>query len=363
MTLIVQAWLEPLVIPFEQPMRTATRRWTERELVLVHLVGDDGNEGLGEVALAADQPPGNARSDREIAGLSGLDVADEGAFEAKIEAIRGSSPSIAAAVDAAAWDLRARSAGRSLSEMLGVRGGGSVRLNGIVGASPAASAAAAALGQVEGGLDCLKIKAGAEPIGDVVERLSAVRAAVGDDIELRLDLNGSLEIADAVETIGRLAEHRLDYIEDPLPMTTPPDVMARIRGEVPVALAADEIVTGPDIADELMHAGAVDVLVVKPARVGGVSGARHIIRQAVEAGVRIVMSTLFETGIGLAGALHLARLPTGTDEAHGLGTAHLLASDLLEEPLRIVAGRMVAPEGPGLGVTLDAAAIERFSQR
>ncbi len=73
----------------------------------------------------------------------------------------------------------------------------------------------------------------------------------------------------------------------------------------------------------------------------------------------VTVSTLFETGVGLAGALHLAATAPGA-QAHGLATAHLLESDLLATPLPILAGRMPVPPGPGLGIELDDAAMARY---
>ncbi|RKY15338.1 MAG: o-succinylbenzoate synthase, partial [Planctomycetota bacterium] len=106
-------------------------------------------------------------------------------------------------------------------------------------------------------------------------------------------------------------------------------------------------------------AGAVDALVVKPARVGGLRQAGAIVELAAAAGVPVTVSTLFESGVGLAGALHLAAVTPGV-QAHGLATAALLESDLLREELVISHGRMTVPDGPGLGIELDEAALARY---
>lgn len=109
----------------------------------------------------------------------------------------------------------------------------------------------------------------------------------------------------------------------------------------------------------LLDSGAVDALVVKPARVGGLRQAAAIIELATTASVPVTVSTLFETGVGLAGALHLAATAPGP-QAHGLATADLLDSDLLVEPLPVSYGRMTVPESTGLGIELDLVALERY---
>jgi L-alanine-DL-glutamate epimerase-like enolase superfamily enzyme len=96
-------------------------------------------------------------------------------------------------------------------------------------------------------------------------------------------------------------------------------------------------------ARALLADDAVDVLVVKPARVGGPAAVTEIAERAAERGVPVVISTLFETGVGLA--------------------AGLLEHDLLAESLIVADGRMHAPAragSGGLGIVLDPVAVERF---
>lgn len=116
-----------------------------------------------------------------------------------------------------------------------------------------------------------------------------------------------------------------------------------------VDIAADESVTDMGAALELLEAGC-DALVVKPARVGGPVRAASIIEAATEAGVPVVVSTLIETGVGLATALHVAAIVPG-DHAHGLATGHLIEHDPVEGSPGVVGGRMRL-SGPGLGVRL-----------
>ena len=113
------------------------------------------------------------------------------------------------------------------------------------------------------------------------------------------------------------------------------------------------------------------MLVVKPARVGGPVAVAEIAEAAAARGVPVVISTLFETGIGIAAALVAAGLlgPGGSPRfpdrlAHGLATFGLLEHDLLEEPLIVDAGRMRAPGGADLGrlgIRVNRGAVSRFA--
>ncbi len=137
-----------------------------------------------------------------------------------------------------------------------------------------------------------------------------------------------------------------------------------------VPIAADESVTSVKAARELLDAGAVDVLVVKPARVGGLVVGAEIAALAAERGVPVVVSTLFETGVGIAAALAMAAalpvvVPGGrsTPPDHGLATAGLLEHDLLRAELVVEDGRMWLPDEPGpggLGIEVDEDAVARY---
>jgi L-alanine-DL-glutamate epimerase-like enolase superfamily enzyme len=106
---------------------------------------------------------------------------------------------------------------------------------------------------------------------------------------------------------------------------------------------------------------------VKSVRVGGHQAALEIASMAVAHGVDVVVSNLFETGVGIASALSLAaELPAIDAEDppdHGLATAGLLEHDLLARSLIVEDGRMRSPEDEGaggLGIVLDPRALERF---
>lgn len=127
-------------------------------------------------------------------------------------------------------------------------------------------------------------------------------------------------------------------------------------------IGADESVSSVAAARELLAARAADVLVVKPARVGGPTAAWEIADMAAAEGVPVVVSTLFETGVGISAALAvaagLAAVDGATrDYAHGLATADLLESDLLTRPMQAIGGRIAVP----VGIALDEDAIRRYA--
>ncbi len=239
----------------------------------------------------------------------------------------------------------------------------SVRVNALVGGDSTDERVRAALVAVGRGSTCLKLKAiPGVSARALVESMRAVRDAVGPSVQLRLDANGVWTEEQAVDYVGALADPWLDleYVEQPVSPEIGLAALGRIRRAARVPIAADESVLDLAAAERLLAANAVDVLVVKLARVGGPIEAVRIARLAQAHGVPTVLSTLFETGVGLAAALHVAALLPGTGPAHGLDTVALLADDLVLGDLRPVEGRLTLPPGPGLGVAIDEAAVERY---
>jgi o-succinylbenzoate synthase len=347
--------VDQLEIPFRVPFEAADMAWRSRRLAIVHLVGDD-LEGLGEIALEAPGglpvpiPPGLLEL------LVGVDVTAPAALDRALVAIENGwtlGRAARSGAESAALDLAARAAGMPLRHRLAGRARDQVWVNGLVGADAPEEAARAAIALVEAGFRCLKLKAG----GDTVERVAAIRSAVGPGIRLRLDANGTWPERHAVQVIEELVPFELEYVEQPIPPSLGPAAMARVRRAVDVPIAADESVTDPAAAAELILAGAVDVLVIKPSRVGGPRQARRIVELATDLGVGVTISTLFESGIGVSAALQVAATVPDGEAAHGLATSGLLASDLLVDGPVADAGRLALSGEPGLGVQLDPEAV------
>jgi L-Ala-D/L-Glu epimerase len=376
--------VEVLKVPLRTSLATASGEWAVVRLGLLSLRTDTGLTGLGEVALdehatEADRwYRGAALSNALLDALAAVDLADASAVDERLEAIDawpGVGRALRSALATACVDALARTDGRTAAAWLAdeASAGASVgfpvsppafhvAVNAIVGIAEPEVAAAEARQLVENGFACLKLKGGAEGPGVLARRVAAVRESVGPFASLRLDLNGALDEGSATSLLMGLEPYRLEYVEQPIPAAAGVEALARLRRCVAMPIAADEAVTDLAAARAIAAAGAADVMVVKPARVGGLAQAARIVDLAVATDTRVTVATLFESGVGVAAALHLAAIVPG-GHAHGLSTAGLLASDLLTEALPIQGGRMALPSAPGLGVAIDPLAVERYRVR
>jgi L-alanine-DL-glutamate epimerase-like enolase superfamily enzyme len=199
---------------------------------------------------------------------------------------------------------------------------------------------------------------GADPVAER-RRVAAVRDAAGYGARLRLDANGAWSVDQAIRTLGALADHDIELVEQPV-ASADIEALRQVRAASVIPVAADEAVESLATARSVIAAGAADLLVLKPMRLGGLRPTLAVAALAAEAGVRSIVTTTIDTGIGTAAALQAAAsLPAGTP-ACGLATAALLESDLLATPLPVERGVMTLPAGPGLGVSLSAAALGRY---
>jgi L-alanine-DL-glutamate epimerase-like enolase superfamily enzyme len=352
-------------VPFREAVISGTQRWEQHRAGILVLRTDDGRKGLAEFPAPHPGDLGADVSPQLIETLSGIELADPVTVEGTLRDIDGwpfVGRAVRSAVESALVDLLARVSRRSVAAYLDRRAAADVAVNALLGIVPPDEAAAQAVALVEAGFGCLKLKAGDEPDGDVETRVSAVREAIGSEVALRLDFNGSLRTDEADEVLSSLARFDIEYVEQPIAASAGAEALARLRWTGAVPIAADESVRDLGAARVLLDTRAVDALVVKPARVGGLRQAHAIVELATAASVPVTVSTLFESGVGLAGALHLAATAPGP-QAHGLATGELLVSDLLRTPLSMRCGRMAVPDGPGLGVELDPDALERYRVR
>jgi o-succinylbenzoate synthase len=341
-------------VPFRRPFATAGGFVTTRSSWIVRLRDLDGRDGWGEIAL----DPGASTSEMDRLALAVREAVE--AFAAgrgpdpQVVAASGSTGrAVLAGLDEAREALARVVSGASTSAQVP----GSVAVNATLDVTEPRPAAEAAARAVAAGFSCLKLKVTAEAPAALVARLRAVREAAGGSVRIRLDANGSWSVAEAAERLNALAPFEIEYVEQPLASNDFSGHAAlRLACSVPIAL--DESIDSEEAAVAALAAGAADVLVVKPARVGGPAIVRAIAARAAAVGVPVVLSTFFETGIGTDAALRAAaELPLlGRERAHGLATAGLLAHDLLKAPAAVVDGRIAVPAA----LAVDEGALERF---
>jgi len=206
----------------------------------------------------------------------------------------------------------------------------------------------------------IKLKVGAA-LEDDVRRLRTARAAVGDGIRIAIDANQRWNVGEAIEWVQALAQFDPYWIEEP---TSPDDILGHAsvrRGVAPVKVATGEHVQNRIVFKQLLQAGALDVLQIDAARVGGVNENLAILLLAAKYGVPVCPHA---GGVGLCELVqHLSMfdylaLSGTTDDRVIEYVDHL--HEHFTAPVVIRDGHYTAPRTPGFSATLHAESIAEF---
>lgn len=354
---LAAAWVRPYTLRLAQPLETARGRFTTRAGALLELRDTTGHCGLGESAPwpgfgTETVAESVAALERAASLLPEIDL-EPGQWPGPLADCLRAAPAARAALDGALWDLAARRAGSPLAAMLAARYGAGtalarVAVNALLTAEAPAALREQAVRAREAGHLAAKIKLGSASLAQDLARVRAARDGLGPGLALRGDANGAWTARQAREALAALREFDLDYLEQPLPADDL-DGLAALRAGSPVRIAADESVAGEDGVARLLAAGAADVLVLKPAVLGGPGRALEIAGRVRAADCDVVFTHTLESAVGVHHALHCAAAWADHRAVHGLATAGLFEQDLAEPPA-LRSGALLVPGAPGLGI-------------
>jgi muconate cycloisomerase len=362
----------PVQVPIQPRLAIKGARGyhTISPFLLIKVHTDEGITGLGEVSCT----PGWSGEDSYTAAhfiekflaptLAGENPADIERLSAKLSRAIAQNPFTKSAVEMALWDILGKAAGLPVYRLLG----GAVRdfvptKWSISGLAPERASEIAAWAASQG-FQTMKVKVGMDPDQDL-ERVRAVRKAVGPAVRLGVDANGGWSCRTAIRTIRRLSECDIYFAEQPV---APDDLdsLAEVRNQVDVPVIADESVYSLQDAMRIARRGAADVLSVYVGKGGGLGPGRKIAAVAEAAGLSATVGSNLELGVASAAMIHLAMSTPGIGAEEFpcdiLGPLYYEA-ELLTEPLPIAGGKALPIERPGLGVELDDDKVEHFRIR
>jgi len=340
--------------------------------LFVRVETEDGHFGWGE------------------ASLEGHAEAVEGAFEALRDRFVGADPrriediwqvayrggfyrggpvlmSALAGLDQALWDLKGRVLGQPAWELLGGRVRDRIRAYAWIGGDRPGEIAAAARARRDQGFTAIKMNATPELDWIGTPRLfdevvARVGAAQGEGVDVGLDFHGRVhrplakQLARALEPLGLL------FIEEPL-LSENPEGLAQIAELVATPIALGERLYSRWDFKPFFEKGAVDIIQPDLSHAGGLSECRRIAAMAEAYDVAVAPHCPLGP-LALAACLQLAATaPNVAIQEMSLGIHYNAGGhDLLEfcvDPavLTPVAGHLPIPEGPGLGVEIDEAAV------
>ncbi len=352
-----------IALPFRELYLTSTGSLDRREMLIVRVKGSDGQTGHGDAVPLSLRGGGSlAEVQAELEEIcapiaAGSEIEDVAGISSLVDACAaaGAGHQSVSGFEMALLDLLGRARNAPVCALLGASETKAIDCNGTLGADEPGRAGAIAADLVASGFRTLKVKVGT---GDDLGRLRAVREASGPATSLRIDANGAWSVERAAEMLAELESAGLELAEQPC--ATVPE-LAELRRHVVVPIVADESAATAEEAVAVFERGACDAVTIKLAKVGGIGAAMRI-----AASVPAYLSSALDSPLGIAAAVHAAQaLPArgfATELAHGLATSGLFADNVADdEPFG--GPRIEPPTGPGLGVEIDWAAVERLRIR
>lgn len=336
----------PMVKPFKTSFGT---QLTRDAIILTYMDGD--TKAFGEAVT--DEAPLYGYEDNftvlhvinnHLKGMFSPDI-EPYKFNERAKEIRGHNMA-KGAVEMLLWDINAKREGKPLHEFLGKsRGYADVGIS--IGMSSVEDELKTVEDSIKKGYRRIKVKI---ERGYNVELLKAIRDRFGN-IPLSVDANQGFS-RDDFETLKKLDQFDLKYIEQPLPLE---DINghALLRKEMKTPICLDESIESVESATNAIERGAVDVINIKPGRVGGLQNSLDIMEKARENDVKIWIGGMLETGIGRSFNVSLAsnslvNLPGDTSPNY-----RYFKKDITNESFEMKDGRITPHDGPGIGVSLD----------
>ena len=340
----------------ETPRHDAVQSFVKQETVFVEITTDDGHTGLGysyTIGTGGRAVVALLRTDL-LPRLHGCEAGDIEAVWSQLYAVtRATSIGVItalalAAVDTALWDIRCQRAGEPLWRMAGGyrqevpvydTEGGWLQL-------PTEELVRGAVAARDAGWTGVKVKVGKPRVAADVARIAAVREAVGPELEIMVDANQSLTVADATRRARAFEELDVAWFEEPLPADDLSGHAALARASsVPVAVGESLYSLGQFRA--YLEAGAAGIVQVDVARIGGITPWLKVAHLAEAFNVKVAPHFLMELHVSLTAAV-----------PNGLYVEHIpQLRAITTEEMRIVDGHAVASDSPGLGIAWDLDAI------
>jgi len=365
----------PLAYPLEDGRGYGSARGTvdQRTSTLIRVETGDGAVGWGEafgpprtMATLVDEvfsdfvhgmDPYEVESlcDRNFAGL--YHFGSQGLVQSAISGI-----------DIALWDLLGRSNGVSISKLIGGRIREEVTPYASTmyvtewGEDPAEPIERA---DAEG-FEAAKIKIG-RGLDDDVERVRTAREILGPDADLMVDCNGNYRPGQAIELVEAIEPFDVTWLEEPVPPENHSGYR-KLGRETTIPLASGEASYARFEFRDIVEDRLVDIVQPDVCKCGGLSEARFVAKLATTENVA-VSPHVWTGAIGFTASLQLAatlsEYPHSTNVPEPLlfevdRAENALRTELLESPLDPTGGTLAIPDGPGLGVTIDETALDRY---
>ncbi len=337
------------------------------QFVLSRVHTDEGVVGVGECPPL---PPLSPESQPVIAEVLknwlsphviGMDPFEIEAIWEKMDYYAPTYSMAKAVIDIALWDIIGKTLNMPLYRVLGGSAPTKIPNVGLIGIGEPKEVAGVAEKLVSIGYTGIRLKIGK---GHDVTCVAAVREAIGEQTSLRVDCNQGYRTSEAVKMIRSIEPYNVELVEQPTAWWDYKSLAEVARAVDTPVMPHESLYLQSDLKN-LIDAGAVGVLGLKTYRPwGGITGAKRTLEMARIMNIPCLFHDDIELSVSLAAATHLitAYRNVITYKCELSGYPEWIGEDVAKKPVRFDDGYVYVPEGPGLGVELDDAKLEKYAK-
>lgn len=343
-----------IYVPLVTPFKTALRTVEHVNDIVVKITADTGEVGFGEApptAVITGDTKGSivcAIRDFIAPAITGMEIENIDGIMERLNACIQKNTSAKACVDMAVYDLYGKRFHAPLYQLLGgYRKEFETDLT--ISVNPIAEMVRDSLSAVKRGYRILKIKVGKEGIKDI-ERISAIREAVGQDVKIRVDANQGWTAKEAIRIISIMEDKGLDIDLCEQPVNAHDlDGMRTVTNAVYTPILADESVFSAEDAVEIIRTRAADLINIKLMKTGGIYNALKICSIAETYRVECMIGCMLESKLAVSAAAHLAAAKKIITRAD-LDGPSLCKTDPFKGGPGYLENRIVMNDLPGIGI-------------
>jgi muconate cycloisomerase len=304
--------------------------------------------------------------------VSGVELGNVAELHARMDAVIKGYPYAKSAVEFAFYDLSSRALGVPVSTLLGGQLRSRIPVTHSIGLISIAEAESEAAKVAAEGIRTIKIKVGVDAKRDV-EVVRAVRAAIGEEVEICVDANeGYKTPGEAIGVVRKMEQYQLKYVEQPVMGI---ERLAQVARAIDIPVMADESAWNAHDVIQIIEKQAAQIVSIYTTKPGGLYKAMQVDAVCRAAGIICNVNGSVETGVGNLANVQLAAaapsvvlscvVPVSTPAEWQTGQVGGIyyKDDLLTEPMKLVDGAIEVPKGTGMGIAVDEAKIERYRVR
>jgi muconate cycloisomerase len=359
----------PLILPIREIYGGAAGFLEDCRTLIVRVEGENGIEGWGE---ATQGRPGNTYETLETMkimaqkyfapALIGMDLEDTGAVLERLHQTRYGNPLSKAAIETAIFDALGQHYRVPLYRFFGGPYRKEIELVGGLGLDEDPETIGAHARRLKNeGFRTFKIKIGQRDRKKDIERVRAVREAVGEDAAIRVDGNASYSFVEAREALNALAKYNIADAEQPLARSDLKS-LAELRRVVGIPIAAQESISTPEEALLVLQENAADLVKIKLTHIGGFQRALQVADVVGAGGLPVVVGQGSAcTTILSAAEMHLHASLRNAQPAGEMTGFLRLGEQGIFSPIEVKSAKAILQDKAGLGIEVDGEKLNRLA--